>query len=234
MNKPKPKKRTVTAAELVGRLKQDPQYQTSMQQRKALHEEFVQQHKLAAAPVVKDLNESGFAVESIDELRRKGVDYVAAISLLLKWLPLVSDTTVKDSIVRALSIPQARQTAARPLIAEFQAAPESDPSLKWTIGNALSIVADDTVFDEIVKLALDTRNGKSREMLVAALGNMRNPTAVDVLIELLNDEEVAGHALAGLAKLKAPQARPYIERLLKHPKPWVRKEARKAWAKLNK
>jgi HEAT repeat protein len=61
---------------------------------------------------------------------------------------------------------------------------------------------------------------------------MKNPAAVDVLIELLNDEEVAGHALMGLAKLKAHKSRPHIERFLNHAKPWIRTEASKALAKL--
>ena len=71
-------------------------------------------------------------------------------------------------------------------------------------------------------------------MLAAALGNMKSAVAVDVLIELLNDDEVAGHALMALGKLKAFKARLHIERFLDHGKPWVRKEARKALAKLIK
>jgi len=37
-----------------------------------------------------------------------------------------------------------------------------------------------------------------------------------------------------LGKLKAEKARPYIERFLDHPKAWVRREAKKALAKLDK
>lgn len=70
-------------------------------------------------------------------------------------------------------------------------------------------------------------------MLAVALGNMKTPTAVDLLIELLNDDEVAGHALMALGKLKAQKARSQIERFLGCSKPWVRKEASKALAKLD-
>jgi HEAT repeat protein len=234
MSNPKPPKKSVTASELMAQLQQDPQYQVRMQQTEAQRQESIQRHRLAAEPVVQDLRNAGFDVENIDELRRSGIDYEAAIPLLLKWLPLIAESAVKDSIVRALSVPWARQAAARPLIGQFHAAPDTAADLKWTIGNALAVVADDDVFNEIAELARDKRNGKSREMLAVALGNMRNPAAVDVLIKLLEDDEVAGHALMGLAKLKAHRARPYIERFLKHPKAWVRKEASKALAKLNK
>jgi len=42
------------------------------------------------------------------------------------------------------------------------------------------------------------------------------------------------YALAALAKLKPPSARPYIEPFLKHPKPHVRNEAKKALARIDK
>jgi hypothetical protein len=148
--------------------------------------------------------------------------------------PLVTSQALKESIVRALSVPWARPVAALPLIAEFKSVKGLDESLKWTIGNALSIVADDSVFHEIAELVKEKRHGKSREMLAVALGKMKNPQAVDLAIQLLNDEMVVGHALKALAKLKPQRARPYIEALVDHPKPWVRKEAARALAKLEK
>jgi hypothetical protein len=39
--------------------------------------------------------------------------------------------------------------------------------------------------------------------------------------------------LEGIVRLKVQKARPEIERLLDHPEPWVREEARKALAKLS-
>jgi HEAT repeat protein len=71
-------------------------------------------------------------------------------------------------------------------------------------------------------------------MVVLALANMRDSRAVDVLLGLLDDDEVAGHAVMALGKLKAGKARPAIEEFLKHPKPWVRKEAKKALDKLRR
>jgi HEAT repeat protein len=144
---------------------------------------------------------------------------------------------IKAGIVRALTAKEARGIADTALVAEFRAVPPSQKAnlgLKWTIGNALSVVATDAAFADLVELLRDKRNGRSREMLAVALGNMKDPAAVDVLIELLNDEEVAGHALMALGKLKAQKARPHIESFLNHQKPWVRKEAKKALAKLNK
>lgn len=70
--------------------------------------------------------------------------------------------------------------------------------------------------------------------MVLRLANLDGDRAVDVLIELLGDGEVAGFAVMALGKLKAKQARSRIKPLLKHPQPWVRKEASRALAALDK
>jgi HEAT repeat protein len=71
-------------------------------------------------------------------------------------------------------------------------------------------------------------------MLAVALGNMKDPRAVEVLIALLEDEGVAGHAIVALGKLKSLQAIPYIEPFQNHPRTWIRKEAKRAIAKIEK
>ena len=54
---------------------------------------------------------------------------------------------------------------------------------------------------------------------------MKNPAAVDILIGLLPDEDVQGHAIAALRKLKPLKARPYLEPYTHHPNAWIRREA---------
>jgi hypothetical protein len=188
-----------------------------------------------SAPILSELTAVGLNYSSTEELRHSGERYEKAVPILINWLPLIKNQRLKESIVRALSVPWAKPVAALPLIAEFKnAVGLTSDSLKWAIGNALSIVADDNVFNEIAELVKDKRHGKAREMLAIALGNMKGPRTVDLLIELLSDDQVAGHALMSLGKLKAQKARPNIELLLNHPKPWVRKEAKRALAKLDK
>jgi HEAT repeat protein len=111
---------------------------------------------------------------------------------------------------------------------------DGGPGMKQAIGNALSIVADDSVFQDIVALVGDKRHGQARVMVVEGLANMRDPQAVDVLCELLEDEEVAAHAVVALGKLKAGRARPQIEPFLSHSEGWVRKEAKRALAKIDR
>lgn len=234
MTEPNPHEKSVPASELMQRLERDPQYLARREEADAKWHRAVEQNKLAANPIIEDLKEIGFSVESIDELRRSGAKYKAAVPVLLKWLPAIENVDIKEAIVRALSVPWAKPTAARPLIAEFHATSEPASGLKWTIGNALAVVADDDVFNEIAELVRDKRHGKAREMLAVALGNMADLRAVDLLLELLRDDEVVGHVLIALGKLKIEKARPLVESLLNHPKPWVRNEAQKTLAKLDK
>jgi HEAT repeat protein len=186
----------------------------------------------AAAPLMAELMSSGYEVGSLEVLAQSKI-YKDAVPILVKWLPDTTNLRVKESIVRALSVPWAKPHAVAALLAEFRCTPDSAKTgLKWTIGNALEVLATDDVFEDIVELVQDKRHGTARQMLVSALGKMKNPRAVDVLVGLLDDDEVVGHALIGLKKLKAKQARIHIERLVNHPKAWVRKEAKQALAKI--
>lgn len=189
--------------------------------------------------VVEALRTVGVEVRSVYDLVNTRTPYPEAIGALLDLLPSVRSDRVKEGIVRALAVKEAiREDVARAMVSEFEAidpsAPPSEQGLKWAIANTLSVVARDPMFEAVAALALQRRHGKAREMLAVALGNMKDPRAVDVLTELLGDEEMAGHALMALGKLKARAAKPAIERFLDHRKAWVRKEAERALAKIQK
>lgn len=188
------------------------------------------------ARITAALNQkAGLSVQSVFELVNSKNAYPQAIPILLECLPSIGDKWIKEGVVRALSVKEARGIADRVLVNEFDLISPMDrelQSLKWAIGNALSVVATDVVQDHLVALALDRKHGKSREMIVVALANFRNRRIVDVLIKLLDDDEVCGHAIVALAKLKAREAVPLIQRFNNHSRPWVRREAEKALDKL--
>jgi hypothetical protein len=234
MNRKKDGVSVPSAASLIERLRQDPAYMAKHADRERRRDARRAELAKVSAPMLFELAAVGLAYSSVDELRQSGTRYEDAIPILAKWLPLVPDLGLKQSIVRALSVPWAGR-AAIPLITEFKNTNAfATDSLKWAIGNALAVVAGDNVFDEISELVRDKRHGKSREMLAVALGNMRDPRATELLIELLGDEELVGHALVAIGKLKARDARPQVELLLNHPKPWVRKKAKQVYSKLDK
>ena len=184
--------------------------------------------------VLDALRTAGLALSSLGELVNMDKAYPEAIPVLLKFLPVVKHENVKMAITRSLTVREARGIAAVPLVQAFLKVPEAESAVKWTIGNALAVVADDSVYSEISEIVRDKRNGSSREMVVEALGNMKNPGAVDVLIELLSDEEVAGHAIVALGRLGSEKAQPDIEPFLQHNMPWIAKEAHRALKKIQR
>lgn len=119
-----------------------------------------------------DLRNAGVPVSDLWELVSARVQYRAAIPVLIDWLSDADTrvrgpgrTGVREGLVRALTVPSARPAAAPVLIDQFRK--ESDPDgtgLGWIIGNALSVVADDSVFDQLEELAQDRRYGKARAL----------------------------------------------------------------------
>jgi len=187
-------------------------------------------------PILAELAAAGYEARSLADLRHSGLRYRDGVAVLLDWLQRVTDRRVKEEIVRALAVPWAKPAAARPMIGEFRRVDVSvDPTgtgLRWTIGNALDVLADDSVFEDLVELACDRRYGKARQMIVLGLGKSRRPEVIEVLLGLVDDPDVDGHVVKALGKLKAPAARPALARKLGDQRAWVRGEARKALARL--
>jgi hypothetical protein len=123
--------------------------------------------------------------------------------------PLASRTTRpggEERVVRHLTAePEAAERigAARVLTDEFTRS--DDDRLKWAIANALATLATKDAFEGLIKLLGDRRHGQSREMLCDALKRTKGPRAPDVLIGLVDDRDVAGHAILAL-RLYGPRS----------------------------
>lgn len=186
----------------------------------------------AAVALMQELAQVGFVHNHVDELRKSGTTYRAAIPVLLKWLPHLKAIRLKEAVVRVLSVPWAKPEAARVLIREFQRFDFTDDSYRWAVGNALEVVADLSVLDDLLKIAEDSRYGTARQMVVLALGRVKSHKVTDVLIELLKDKDVRGHAIAALGNQGHWSSIAAIKPLLTDTNSWIRKEAHKAIKKI--
>jgi HEAT repeats len=186
--------------------------------------------------LLEDLAAVGYPVGSVAELRTSRIRYVDAVPVLVRWLVRPGTTKQKGEIVRALSVPWARAEALDPLIEQFRAAPvPGDPmfeSLRWAVGNGIEVLWDDSRFEDLVAIAGDERYGKAREMVVLGLGRSKHPEAGPILIRLLDDPVVNGHAVKALGKLRDRRAREGLRRMTNDDRGWVRKEAERALARL--
>jgi HEAT repeat protein len=78
----------------------------------------------------------------------------------------------------------------------------------------------------------DPAYGTARQMIVLGLGRSKDPRAVPLLVGLLGDDDVVAHAVTALGRLRPPGVRPEVEPLLAHPRSLVRRNAKKALARL--
>ncbi|OLR92373.1 HEAT repeat domain-containing protein [Actinokineospora bangkokensis] len=184
----------------------------------------------------------GVPVASVWDLVNGGHDYRAGVPVLLDWLTALEDRVepgerceaLREGLVRALSVPAAKRAGAAPeLLRQFRlVADDTGFGLRWAVGNALSVVADDKHYDGLATIAAERQWGPARQMVVQALGKSKDPRVVGLLRGLLDDDTVTAHAVIALGRQKDPAARADLERLLDDPRPLVRREAKKALGKL--
>jgi hypothetical protein len=190
--------------------------------------------------LIEQLSAVGVTVRDIWDLVNTRQRYDPAIPILIDWLielddraPPLGQDELREPIVRALTVPAARPLAAPVLIHQFRRV--QDPTgtgIRWAIGNALKVTADDTVIDDLINIVQNQSYGRARQMIVEGLGRSRDPRVPNVLIDLLDDPDVVAHAIEALGRLRVEAALPRLEQLVHDHRPLVRREAQNAVKKV--
>ena len=187
--------------------------------------------------LLDELHSVGVEVSDVWDMVNTRRTYPAAMPVLLDWLEHLDERMasawegeqLREGLVRALTVREARPAAASLLVSQMRRyRGQGDSGTAWAIGNALAVVADDSVYDDLKVLALDTDLGAARQMLAEALQRVSNPDATHTLIAMLADATVSGHAVAALAKRGDPTGIEALRPFADDPRAWVRKAARKA------
>ena len=184
----------------------------------------------AAAGLVAELEQAGFNVDRLADLGRPGLGGRGAASILLSWLPRVTNVSLRVDIVNALGNRWAQPDALPALVAEYRRAlgeGEAAGQLRAAICTTLERVADESILDDVVSIATDDERGIERGMAIVALGNMgaARGRVVEILCTLLEDSDVALFAVLGLAKLDARETMQQVAAVVQHPNPIVRSVA---------
>ena len=223
----------------------------------SVNREQFQKYLAIAGPLLSELEQLGYEIDTLDDLRHLGKPWKSALPVLLRWLPKIDDPDVKDSIVRCLSVPWVGNKATAELIEEFkkyapvllqptnpwvgnqlQEIPEEEKklgpyfNLAWAIGNALSIVDVKGYENRVIELCRNPKYGAARQMVVLGLGRVRSSEAEEAALDLLNDEQVQMHAIGALGTMKSKRALFALEKLMTHTRREIRKEARKEITKI--
>ncbi len=183
--------------------------------------------------LLTELNKVGIIIDDIYDLVNTNVPYPEAVPILIKFLKDgISHQGIKSGVIRALAVPEAKGKIGTILLNEFYNTPTDNISLRWTIGNTMEVVISEEDIDEVIKIVGDKVNGMSRQMFALALGKIPSEKSEDVLIQVLNDDEIAPHALEALGKLKSKKAKDKILKLTSHSNSLIKKEAKKALKKI--
>lgn len=183
--------------------------------------------------IKKELQTVGIYVNDIYDLVNTTEPYPKAIPILVNLLKEgLTHDGVKEGVIRALAVKEARGIAGPILIKEYYKIPKDKMLLRWAVGNTMEVVITENELESVLKIVNNKENGMSRQMFVVALGKVKSESAELTLIDLLSDDEVAAHALEVLGTLKSKKAKNKIVELLNHPKPLIRKEAQKALKKI--
>ena len=193
---------------------------------------------LAAADLFAELRSLGLAFEELDDLRRLPRKDRRALVPLVNALQTSTYKPLVQHIASVLGSRWARPDSAPALIAKFRSVdPATDPgtdSIRWAVGDALRVVADDAVVDDVVQIACDKTHSFHRGGVVEALGNMKTnrQRIVPLLLDLLDEPAVAVFAINALGKLRAVEARGRLEAIYLGGDSFARRRAGQALKRL--
>lgn len=180
--------------------------------------------------LIKEANSNGFNVEDFNELNAIKRKIKILIPILIRYLFEFEKKNYKDAIVGILGVKGFYEATETLLNLYFNNDILID---RWAIGEALYSIQDKRFENEYIQIVEDKNNGDSRQMIVILLGKLRCEKAIPILIDLLQDDDVEGHAIMALGHFKDKNLIEYIKPFLNNKKTWVRREAEKAIRKID-
>jgi hypothetical protein len=164
--------KSMSAAELMSRLKSDPDWVRQNEERESKRRSAEEKFRVEEEPILSDLSEVGYRVNSVWDLVNSSSSYPKAIPVLLKHLHRSYHPRIREGIARALAVREARGIAAEEILDELKHVGEEAPGLRWALANALTVVADAKMAGKIEALAKDARYKDVGEPLKLALSKL--------------------------------------------------------------
>jgi hypothetical protein len=186
--KKKAKKRTgMTAAEIMAELSADPKWVAAQEAEERDRLAHYKEVLRVEEPITKELRRVGVDVESVSDLVNTAEPYPEALPILLKHLTRAYPRDTRESIARALAVPDA-VFAWKTVRRLFEN--EADEDVKDGLAVALSGMCDDEHLDELIKLAANRKYGPSRILLLGALERSRDPKVKRALMAFGADPDL--------------------------------------------
>lgn len=182
--------------------------------------------------MLNEINSYGYEFKNLNDVMKIGKNDKVLIPVLLKWINKTDDYNSKSWIARILTV-KGYTEATEELLKLYK---EMDNKIgdKWAVGNAIGVISDKRYIDDYIEIITDKSNGSARQMIIYYMGAFKEERVKKVLISLLDDEEVNGHAIYALSKFKDISLIEKLEPFTAHKMTWKRNKAKKAIAKLEK
>jgi HEAT repeat protein len=143
----------------------------------------------AAAPLLRELREAGYPAYDLTEFAQHKLRSKKAATILVRWLARIDQPYARSDIAKALTDVKARPVATQPLLDLFRELP-NDAWEKDRVAAALGTLARDDHFEQVAELVRNPDHGDYRQYLFWAIGYMKDPRAVDLCLDLLDDDDL--------------------------------------------
>lgn len=167
------KKELRTAADLMAELLADPEWVAREREREAKKQAAALKFRAEEEPIIADLAKVGFEVGSVWDLVNTNKNYPAAIPVLLDHLCRPYHERIRNGIIRAMTVKEAKGIAGAAILDELRR--EVDSENRWVLANALTVVAERKDIAAIEALHSDPAYEDVRERLGKALKNLSKP-----------------------------------------------------------
>jgi|GEM_PF-2544630 len=186
-------------------VRKSPKTKEEMVELEEVRQQFQLELQNMQEPLIRDLHDLGIKISSVWDLVNTKLSYPEAIAALGKHLVLDCHIRIKEGIVRALAVKEAKGKFTAELINLYSqlANNKTNESLRWAIGNTLFYTIEKKDAALLFPIVLNKENGSSRDMFIAALGKFKTDEVKTVLKQLVTDGEFGPLAQKLLTKFKS-------------------------------
>jgi len=159
--------KSITASELLAQLHADPEWVRKNEERDAERRTAAAAFRAEERPIIVDILRSGLSIDSLSDLINSSASYPEAVPVLLDHLQRRYSPRIREAIIRALTVREARGQAGPVLLNAL--ASEDEHDMRWVLANALTVAADRGDAEAIAGLVDNPRYEDVRERLSKAL-----------------------------------------------------------------
>lgn len=176
-----------SAGELLSELRSDADFLAREQEKKKAKKELEAELAAAESDLVSELQLAGLDVQSVWDLVNRGDGYESAIDILFKHVRRNYPDRIREGILRALAVPEAKKYWDDLLDFYEHNSLQLSNELRYLSSVVLSGAADDDVIEDVMRLVRDRTRGFDRAPLLFVLQRSCNSEAKMLLHELRGD-----------------------------------------------